>query len=120
MGRSRTIRVLVCGGSDYMDRELLFSSLDFLLKKNPNIMIVHGVARGADRIAGEWAKARGVPVEEFPADWKKDGVAAGPIRNQRMMDSGIDFAVVFPGGNGTRDMVRRLLKSKVKVWTPGI
>jgi hypothetical protein len=35
------------------------------------------------------------------------GPAAGPIRNQRMLDWGPDLVVAFAGGKGTADMVRR-------------
>ena len=34
-----------------------------------------------DRLAARWAKERGIPVKPIPADWKKWGLSAGPIRN---------------------------------------
>ena len=38
---------------------------------------------------------------------EKHGNAAGPIRNQRMLDHGKpDIVVAFPGGSGTADMVK--------------
>lgn len=49
-----------------------------------------------------------MPIESYPADWKRDGRGAGPIRNQRMIDEGKPHIVIaFPGGKGTADMVMR-------------
>ena len=98
-------RVLVCGGRDYADWGTLDSVLDLV---NPAV-VIHGAARGADSLAGRWAREmHGVTEEAFPADWDKHGKSAGPIRNQRMLDDGKpDMVVAFPGGAGTADMVRR-------------
>ena len=66
------------------------------------------LARGADRFAQEWANANGVAWIVYDANWTKHGRAAGPIRNQQMLDEGRPTLVVaFPGGRGTADMVRR-------------
>jgi hypothetical protein len=79
-------------------------------------VIVHGAAVGADQMAGSWARSRGVAEAAFPADWGRDGRAAGPIRNQRMLDEGRpDLVVAFPGGRGTADMVRRARAAGVAV-----
>ncbi len=70
--------------------------------------IAQGGARGADRIAGEWAQARSVPCKVYRAGWAAHGNAAGPIRNQRMLaESGAGMVLAFPGGAGTADMMRR-------------
>lgn len=78
-------------------------------------VIVHGAARGADTIARLVAEDLGLATEAHPADWKKHGKAAGPIRNQEMLDSGIDLVIAFPGGNGTADMVKRARQAGVEV-----
>jgi hypothetical protein len=66
-------------------------------------------------LAGKWAESQGVTVEAYPADWKKHGRAAGPIRNQRMLDENPDILVAFPGGKGTADMVARARKASLTV-----
>ena len=53
---------------------------------------------------------------EMPADWTKHGKAAGPIRNQKMLDECPDLVVAFPGGKGTADMVRRAMKAGIDCW----
>ena len=41
---------------------------------------------------------------------------APPLRNQRMLDEGKpDLVVAFPGGGGTKDMVRRAVKAGVPI-----
>lgn len=113
------MRVLIYGGRDFADSETAMSVLDYVLadwKPDDGLVVVSGGARGADSIGEFWAETRGHTVEQFPAQWKLHGKAAGAIRNQQMLDSGIDYAVQFPGGNGTADMRRRLDKAGIQVW----
>jgi hypothetical protein len=107
-------RVLVYGGRDFDDTLAMQSMLEIWVI--PGDVVVHGGAPGADSLAGDIAgRILGLQVEVHPADWAKYGKAAGPIRNQEMLDSGIDFALQFPGGKGTADMRRRLDKAGVSV-----
>lgn len=57
----------------------------------------------------EWAQSRSIKeTYAFPADWKRYGRGAGPVRNQQMIEEGgADGCIAFPGGRGTADMVRR-------------
>lgn len=113
------LRLIVCGGRDFCDRDFVYAMLDVCHKRNGIACVIHGAARGADTIAADWCVARGVHAEAFPADWDKHGKAAGALRNQRMLDEGRpDGIIAFPGGRGTADMVRRGLSTGVKVWRP--
>lgn len=108
--------VLVCGGRDFNDRRYLYWILDELNKATPIRTIIHGAARGADRMAEDWAKSRAIHYVDYPADWVKHGNSAGPIRNIHMLkDSKPDLVVAFRGGNGTAHMVSIAKKAKVKV-----
>lgn len=111
------MRVLVYGGRDYTDRSTLDSILDRCLNQyGESLEIISGMARGADRMAWEWARNNGVKCHEFPADWDRYKKAAGPIRNQQMIDEGMPNAAIgFPGGTGTADMTRRLLENRIIV-----
>lgn len=105
-------RVLVCGSRNWSDRDYLEGFLDRTLESHGIDVVIHGAARGADTMAGEWASKRGIPVMAFPADWAAHGRAAGPIRNQRMLDEGkptlvIAFALNLSTSKGTSDMLRR-------------
>lgn len=94
--------VLVCGGRDFNDAAFIHAELDRLLATYRFKTVIEGDARGVDRIAGEWARARGVEIIEFPADWKNEGRHPALIRDERMLREGkSDLVIAFPGGNGT-------------------
>lgn len=81
--------------------------------------IIHGGAKGADEGADQWGKAKGIPVIVYPADWEVHGKAAGPMRNQAMIDSKPDLVIAFPGGKGTADCVRRAKAAGIRVIEVG-
>jgi len=115
-------RVLVYGGRDFTDEEVVYRALDKVHRARGVLCVITGMARGADSLAWEWAKANRIPTAEYPisrGDWQTYGKGAGPIRNQRMLDQGLpDVAIEFPGGSGTRDMRRRLDEKGVPVYEP--
>lgn len=90
--------------------------MDELHSKTPISEVIAGGADGADSLGAEWAAERKIYVRIFEADWAKLNRAAGPIRNQRMLDEGKpELVVAFPGGNGTADMIGRAHKAGVAV-----
>lgn len=108
--------VLVCGGRDYLDTNHVEAVLNGIHLYRPITKIVQGGAMGADTLARWWARKNGVYCVTVEADWLTHGKAAGPIRNQRMLDEQKpDYVVAFPGGRGTADMVRRAHAAKVPV-----
>lgn len=114
------MRVLVCGGRDYTDRETLETELNFTT--NPqhggkwSFDLICGMARGADRLAYEWAQKHGITVLEFPAEWDKYGKRAGYLRNKQMLDEGKpDLVIAFPGGVGTANMIKLAEEAGVEV-----
>ena len=110
------LRVLVCGGRNYRDQEHVWTFLSELNAKQPIGLLIHGAATGADRLAQAWARNRLIPDREFESNWPVDGAAAGPMRNQRMIDEGKpDLVVAFPGGPGTTDLMQRAKMHGVKV-----
>jgi YspA, cpYpsA-related SLOG family len=120
LDRGLTLRVLVCGGRDYDDLDWVFQVLDDIGVRH----IIHGASYlgrrnprcGADYLADVYGEKRCIPTTRYPADWSKHGKAAGPIRNQQMLDeSRPRLVVAFPGGRGTADMVRRAKAAGVRV-----
>ena len=109
-------RVIVTGGRDFIDADLLFQELDRLHEFHPITAIIHGGAEGADTLAGQWAADREVPVEIYPADWDADGKGAGYRRNERMLYQSKPTRVVgFPGGLDTRHMLRIAHRYEVQI-----
>jgi len=86
----------------------------------PIDVLVHGGAAGADKIAGEIAAELGIRVEVHEAYWDRDGRAAGPLRNQRMVNAGamawLAFPMVAEENRGTWDCVRRAVNADVHVF----
>lgn len=109
------MRLLVTGGRNFADRDVLFATLDRLHAEHGFTLLIHGDARGADRLAGEWAQERGVPILACPLDRKRYGRGAGPKRNRQMLGQDPDLVVAFPGGSGTSHMVIIAEEAGVKV-----
>ncbi len=111
------MRVLVCGGRHYADRDHIWNTLTALdEQRGPFEVVIHGAATGADSEAMIWAQTLGLKHAPFQADWRTHGRAAGPIRNKRMLDEGKpDLVVAFPGGRGTANMVKQARAAGVEV-----
>lgn len=111
------MKVLVCGGRDFQDYDLLKTTLSALqVERGEFSLIIHGAAPGADMLADQYAGIHHIPVKAFPADWATYGRSAGPIRNAFMLDEGEpDLVVAFPGGSGTRNMVLQSRLASVEV-----
>lgn len=110
------MRILVCGGRDFSDTARVYAILDRLKRDNVIDAIIEGDARGADRIAGYWARRNRIDNIKFPADWAKEGRAAGPRRNERMLREGKPDAVLaFPGGKGTAHMKRLAEQAGIQI-----
>ena len=125
-------RVLVCGGRDYADRERVRMAMRRLYERG-TLVVIHGAAPGADTMAAEeWraiiredhARVRAasggkrnsdLAAEGWPADWKRLGRAAGPIRNAHMITRKPDVVIAFPGGRGTADMIARATAAGIPV-----
>ncbi len=117
------MRLLVCGSRTWTDRAQLRQVIDRLVSKHGDrqVTVIEGDARGADRLAGQLARERGWRLELHPADWTREGRAAGVRRNARMLRQGRpDLVVAFTvgplaGSRGTADMVRRARAAGVPV-----
>lgn len=116
--------LLACGGRTYHDRAAVFQALDRVHAKRPVTLLVHGGAAGADSLAADWARERGIACRSFTIskhEWRVNGRAAGPMRNARMLaEARPDGVVAFPGGAGTADMVRQARAAGVPVWRPAV
>lgn len=103
-----------------------FNDLSFVMKKfmevwqevtreNPDLKlndehltIISGGASGVDSCAQEIAKALGLPIKIHYPNWKLHGKAAGPIRNEKIIEEA-DVVIAFPGkdSKGTWDAINR-------------
>lgn len=91
------MRIIVTGSRDWTDRDLIWHELN--QRATSNAVIVHGdCPTGADRMAKDWIKTQPDIIEEaHPADWKRYGRRAGPIRNREMVELNADICLAFIG-----------------------
>ena len=119
-----TKTILICGSRDYSDKEAVRAAIlqlpDAFLHNR--LRVVHGDSRGADTLAKEVCEdlyntgEYDIYAIPYPANWSI-GKAAGPIRNQRMLDeeSDIEIVIAFGAGKGTSDMIQRAAQKGIKI-----
>lgn len=114
------MKVLVCGSRYFNDYERLKTEVLRALPVGDyrGAVVISGAARGADRMGEKLAEEMQWEVEQYPADWKKYGKRAGPIRNSQMLREGKpDMVIAFKGFNsrGTQNMIDQSIKAGVEV-----
>jgi len=121
IGAGRSLVIAAGGGRDLawphqrVAAELLARSGGRLVH-----LLLHGGARGADAAIARAAHQLGWSALVMPAEWRRHGRAAGPIRNRELLELAVARAeahtspgvstsvlvVAFPGGSGTASLVR--------------
>jgi len=116
------MRILCCGDRNWNRPNDIKIALVLAIADNifDEVTIIHGNANGADRLSGMVALSLDMMVESYPANWSEYGRAAGPIRNQQMLDEGkpnlvIAFHSNLENSKGTADMVRRARKANIPI-----
>lgn len=128
------MRILVTGSRDWPWPEVVYQTLTSIVEENcptlreddgtfvdydySKVVLIHGnCPNGADRFADDWAAANFVPVEKFEADWRHYGIAAGHIRNDKMIQSEPDICVAFIHNNsrGAISTANKAGKAGIKV-----
>lgn len=115
------MKLLVCGGRDFADRDLVYLTLTAAHIHGGCTEIICGYDpankrfQGADQLAYEWAQEAEFPCRTFPADWDTWGRSAGPRRNSQMASDGPDECLAFPRadgswGAGTLDMIGKVAR----------
>ncbi len=113
--------ILCCGDRNWCDPVTIKKVLiEYQPHLHNSVNIIHGNADGADTLSALAAISLKYGVESYPANWSRYGRAAGPIRNQQMLDKGKpDLVIVFhsdiENSKGTADMVRRAKKANIPV-----
>ena len=105
----REYKLIVAGGRDFNDADLLSETLMGLATEAGDeicISIVSGMARGADMLGFQFARKHNVKVYQFPADWNQYGKRAGFIRNKQMGDFSDGLLAFWDGeSRGTKQMI---------------
>ena len=117
-------RLLITGSREFKDTAKMEEALSFAAQQAAGrpMTLVHGDARGADRLAEEVAK-RVLPadtkIEKHPADWSGLGKGAGMARNSEMVKATADLVLAFfvkgIEARGTGDTVKKAEEAGYKV-----
>jgi hypothetical protein len=79
-------------------------------------VIISGGASGADAHGEHYAVSHGIPFEVYPANWKKYGLAAGPIRNAEMANVAEALIAIWDNvSRGTSNMISSAKKRGLKI-----
>ena len=114
------MKVIVAGGRDFKDYELLKCTLDGFQQEHGNITeVVSGTAKGVDKLGEKYANENNIPIKQFVPDWKGLGKKAGFVRNRQMGDyakeyNGMLVAFWDKQSKGTKGMIDYATKIGLK------
>ena len=116
------LRILVCGDRNWDNFKMIYNTLaqfsGMSASDDESIIVIDGTCRGADALGNKAAKKLGFKTKRFAANWDKYYKAAGPIRNQQMLDEGkpnlvLAFHTNLANSKGTKDMLNRARKAGI-------
>lgn len=84
-------RIAIVGSRHFPNRDVV---IEFINALPSDVEIMSGGAIGVDNWSAEAAKAVGLRVQVFHADWDRHGRKAGPIRNAEIV-ANADRVVAF-------------------------
>lgn len=93
---------------------------DYVAELPRDTIVISGGARGVDTYAADAARAFGLVLVEYAADWAAEPRAGGMIRNRLIVDQA-DRVVAFwdgysPGTSNTIKLVRKAQKP-IEIYT---
>lgn len=109
------MKIIIAGGRDITDPGLVMLAMahsGWIPSE-----VVSGGATGVDALGEQWAAQWGIPVRRFPADWKRHGNAAGPIRNREMAAYADALVAIWDGkSRGTANMISEAQQRGLQVY----
>ncbi|WP_276819469.1 DUF2493 domain-containing protein [Mailhella massiliensis] len=110
------MKLAVVGSRDFQDYAWLEHCLLRVFRVEELEAVISGGARGADGLAARFAAAHQLPLVVIPADWKRYGRKAGPIRNTEIVARADAVAAFWDGRSpGTRDTITKARNAGLRV-----
>jgi SLOG family YspA-like protein len=115
------MRVIIAGSRCFVDIYLVRSAMREFFRAHgapdEETIVVSGGAPGVDQLGERWAEENGCDVVRYPADWKNQGKAAGPIRNRLMAENADALCAIWDGkSRGTKNMIEEAKKRGLKTY----
>ena len=109
------MKVIIAGGRDIHDYQLV---LDAIEEANIRIdVVVSGGAKGVDALGERYADEMNLTLHVYPADWARNGRAAGPLRNAKMAEHADALIAIWDGkSRGTKNMIETARKRGLVVY----
>ena len=107
--------IAVAGGKEIRDGDRIWKTLDRALVRYPDMVLLHGDAAGAEKIASSWASSRAVKQIVCRPDWKAHDKAAPFRRNDKMLNFLPECVVAFPGAGITGNLVDKARRLGITV-----
>jgi len=118
------MKVIIAGGRDFNDYELLVRKCNKILRNIKDVEVISGKQKtidkegneyGADFLGERYAESKGYKIKSFPY-LKQYGRAGGPMRNEQMADYADALIAFWDGGSrGTADMIERAKSHGLKI-----
>ena len=114
----RPVMLIIAGGRKFNDYAMLNEAFQACMADytNKDVMIISGMAKGADTLALEIADEYGLPVLPVHAQWEVYGRAAGYRRNAEMALVATHLLAMWDGkSRGTKHMINVATNKKLVV-----
>lgn len=102
------MKVIIAGSRTITDLAIVKAAV-----KNSGFQItevVCGGAKGVDTLGAQYAMDNQLSLRTFPADWQKNGKAAGPLRNMEMAKYAEALVLVWDGHSRGSDNMKRVAR----------
>lgn len=114
-------RIVIGGYRNFDNYEIFKNFVDLCIGDKSEITILSGHCKGVDLMGERYAKEKGFALEIYPADWKKYGRAAGPIRNRQMVENADSvIAFVSETASGTKKLIENAKKLNKELFIKNI
>lgn len=100
------MRIAIVGSRNWDYLHIVSRTVQYLHFINPDNLFVSGRGGNVDLCAEEEAKKLHLSTVIFPAQWNRHGKAAGPIRNERIVEACTAILFFWDGTSiGTRGTI---------------
>lgn len=111
------MKLAIVGSRTFNDFERLKEFIRDNMTISKLTTIVSGGAKGADKLAEDFAQKYDIPITIFYPNWKKYGKVAGFIRNEKIIKNCDEVIALWDGASrGTKHSIELARKHDKKLY----